>query len=83
MYKLSEGACPKSHGMNVAKMANVRSEILARATDISEKFESIISKMWKQSEGEEASTAVFKELMTNLVMTRDDVIQLWEFVKTL
>jgi len=88
MYKLEEGACPKSYGMNVAQMANMDERILHRAIVISEKFEKLVYDMWGQSsmssgEKEAAQREVFKELMTNLDLTRDDVVQLWNFLKTL
>jgi DNA mismatch repair protein MSH6 len=39
LYKLMPGVCPKSYGMNVAKMAGVHEAIVQRAEDIAMFFE--------------------------------------------
>lgn len=39
LYKLSEGACPKSYGFNAARLAGVPSVITNRAHEISKKLE--------------------------------------------
>lgn len=39
LYKLSEGACPKSYGFNAARLAGVPSIITKRAHEISSKME--------------------------------------------
>jgi len=39
LYKLAPGVCPKSYGMNVAKMAGIRAEIVDRAETIAKEFE--------------------------------------------
>lgn len=39
LYKLSEGACPKSYGFNAARLAGVPSVITKRAHEISSKME--------------------------------------------
>lgn len=39
LYKLSEGACPKSYGFNAARLAGVPSYITKRAHDIATNLE--------------------------------------------
>ncbi|KAJ3273239.1 DNA mismatch repair protein msh6 [Terramyces sp. JEL0728] len=39
LYKLVDGKCPESYGMNVAKMANIPSSIVAYAEQVAEEFE--------------------------------------------
>ncbi len=40
LYKLTDGVCPKSYGMNVASMAGIQEKIVDRAEKIAEEFES-------------------------------------------
>ena len=39
LYKAVEGVCPSSHGMNVARMANIPEQIVEKAGRISQEFE--------------------------------------------
>lgn len=39
LYKLSEGACPKSYGFNAARLAGVPSIITKRAHEIASRME--------------------------------------------
>ncbi|RKP08628.1 muts domain V-domain-containing protein, partial [Thamnocephalis sphaerospora] len=39
LYKLTDGACPKSYGMHVANMAGVPTEIVLRAEEVAKEFE--------------------------------------------
>lgn len=39
LYKLSEGACPKSYGFNAARLAGIPAHITKRAHDIAVKLE--------------------------------------------
>ena len=39
LYTLGEGACPKSFGVNVARLAGLPSDVLHKAEIISEQFE--------------------------------------------
>lgn len=39
LYKLSDGACPKSYGFNAARLAGVSSTITNRAHQIANKLE--------------------------------------------
>ncbi|XP_011302919.1 probable DNA mismatch repair protein Msh6 [Fopius arisanus] len=40
LYKLVEGACPKSHGFNAARLAGIPASITRRAREIAGRFES-------------------------------------------
>jgi len=39
LYKLSEGACPKSYGFNAARLAGIPSIITKRAHEIAKRME--------------------------------------------
>jgi DNA mismatch repair ATPase MutS len=43
LYRLCDGACPKSYGINVARLANLPNEVVARAAQQSRLFESKIN----------------------------------------
>jgi DNA mismatch repair protein MSH6 len=43
LYKLSEGACPKSYGFNAARLAGVPVNIVKRAHDIATKLETEVN----------------------------------------
>ena len=38
-YKMKQGICPKSYGMNVAKMAGIDEKLIKKAEKISEQLE--------------------------------------------
>ena len=40
LYKLAEGACPRSYGVNVARLAGLPDSVLQRATSFSAEMES-------------------------------------------
>ena len=68
--------------MNVAGMANLKPSILARATEMSEKFEQVMAKLWEaNSKTGAAEQYLFKELMTNIYLTRDDILGIWQFLR--
>ncbi|XP_057339297.1 probable DNA mismatch repair protein Msh6 [Microplitis mediator] len=39
LYKLAEGACPKSYGFNAARIAGIKANITKRANDLAKKLE--------------------------------------------
>lgn len=43
LYKLSEGACPKSYGFNAARLAGIPAAITKRAQDIATKLEAEVN----------------------------------------
>lgn len=42
LYKFAAGACPKSYGLNVARLARLPESIIARAAVKSEEFEQAV-----------------------------------------
>jgi len=42
LYKLVDGACPKSYGLNVARLAHLPEAVIARARQKSEEFEAAV-----------------------------------------
>lgn len=43
LYKLSEGACPKSYGFNAARLAGIPADITKRAHEIANKLEAEVN----------------------------------------
>lgn len=50
LYRLSPGACPKSYGVNVARLAGLPDKVLKKAVAKSIEFEAIYGKHKKESE---------------------------------
>lgn len=50
LYRLSPGACPKSYGVNVARLAGLPEKVLQKAVVKSVEFEAIYGKHKKESE---------------------------------
>lgn len=50
LYRLSPGACPKSYGVNVARLAGLPEKVLQKAVAKSVEFEAIYGKHKKESE---------------------------------
>lgn len=50
LYRLSPGACPKSYGVNVARLAGLPEKVLQKAVAKSIEFEAIYGKHKKESE---------------------------------
>ncbi len=42
LYKYAPGACPKSYGLNVARLARLPESIISRAAEKSEEFEKAV-----------------------------------------
>lgn len=57
LYKVADGVCPKSYGMNVARMAGVNEEIVASAEKIAQKFEGELAIDLQLMETENSATA--------------------------
>uniref|UniRef100_A0A2P2JZX2 DNA mismatch repair protein n=3 Tax=Rhizophora mucronata TaxID=61149 RepID=A0A2P2JZX2_RHIMU len=51
LYRLTPGVCPKSYGVNVARVAGIPISILKKAASKSREFEAIYGKSIKVSEG--------------------------------
>lgn len=51
-YKLAKGMCPKSYGINVARMVGLPEQVVALAAKKSEEFERAL---WQSAKSEELS----------------------------
>ena len=45
LYKLTEGACPKSYGFNAARLAGIPVEVVRKAHQVARQFEQRVAKM--------------------------------------
>ena len=45
LYKLSDGACPKSYGFNAARLAGIPAEVVRRAHQVAREFEQRVAKV--------------------------------------
>jgi len=45
LYKFEEGACPKSHGFNAARLADIPDEIIKAGTKKSIEFENFTKRI--------------------------------------
>lgn len=50
LYTLGPGTCPKSFGINVARLASLPAEVLANAKRVSEEFEEEMAQAQKSDE---------------------------------
>lgn len=51
LYRFQDGACPKSYGLNVARLATLPPALLARAKEVSEEFEAALEASVHHHEG--------------------------------
>ncbi|XP_024965615.1 DNA mismatch repair protein MSH6 isoform X2 [Cynara cardunculus var. scolymus] len=65
LYKLTLGACPKSYGVNVARLAGLPDGVLQKAATKSEEFEAMYGKKRKQSKGWEKEVVVIMQSLWN------------------
>lgn len=74
LYTLGPGTCPKSFGINVARLASLPSEVLSNAKRVSEEFEEEMA--GAQSAGE-------KERIMNAIESGDwnELKRLWDIMK--
>ena len=56
LYTLGEGGCPKSFGINVARLAGLPEEVLEKAKHVSSSFETSMSNAAPIDESEESAT---------------------------
>ncbi|XP_052202535.1 DNA mismatch repair protein MSH6 [Diospyros lotus] len=63
LYRLMPGACPKSYGVNVARIAGLPETVLHKATTKSQEFEGMYGKHSKVSEGMSAQSAAGKRVI--------------------
>ncbi|XP_026446226.1 DNA mismatch repair protein MSH6-like [Papaver somniferum] len=55
LYKLTPGACPKSYGVNVARLAGTPDSVLQKAAAMSKEFEKVYGKKKLKPTGESSS----------------------------
>lgn len=58
LYKLAAGACPKSYGMNVARLAHLPEDVVKRAAAKSAEFEAALEQVRSSHYVKEAATIV-------------------------
>lgn len=51
LYRFQDGACPKSYGLNVARLATLPPVLLSRAKEVSEEFEAALEASVHHQEG--------------------------------
>jgi DNA mismatch repair protein MSH6 len=78
LYTLGEGACPKSFGINVARLAGLPEELLANAKRISSSFEAELTGMHDEN-GTNGKSATYTERIKSAVERCEfDVVEkLW------
>jgi DNA mismatch repair protein MSH6 len=67
LYTLGEGACPRSFGINVARLARLPENVLSTAKRISKEFEDNMQKEGQQ-ESDDASIARARDAKKRIVM---------------
>lgn len=63
LYKMKEGPCPKSYGMNVARMANLPGQIVDHASVMALRFEEMMAKQNRKHKV--AKQNYFKQLFSS------------------
>ncbi|KAJ4730458.1 DNA mismatch repair protein MutS [Rhynchospora pubera] len=75
LYRLTSGSCPKSYGVNVARLAGIPASVLQKAADKSNEFESTYGKQSSKSSDKisDAMVTVMKSLacVTGTAMKHD------------
>jgi DNA mismatch repair protein MSH6 len=62
LYTLGEGGCPKSFGINVARLARLPQEVVASARQASSDFELVLKKRMTSSSGGKKEQSVIEAL---------------------
>lgn len=93
LYTLGLGSCPRSFGINVAKLAGLPDEVLANAKRVSEEFEDEMNGVGSDTEvgtavgphvsDEEAN--IHLENIRQLIACQqfDDVLSVWKTIQTI
>jgi DNA mismatch repair protein MSH6 len=91
LYTLGLGSCPRSFGINVAKLAGLPDEVLANAKRVSEEFEDEMNGVGSDAEvgtavGSQVSDEEAKDHLENIrqliaCQKYDDVLSLWKTIK--
>jgi DNA mismatch repair protein MSH6 len=84
LYRLSPGACPKSYGMHVAAMADIPSEVICRAEEMSSQFENVIfQRMNKQRQKKEKLFENILKICNNPLSNLSALLSVWRECQTL
>jgi DNA mismatch repair protein MSH6 len=87
LYTLGDGICPKSFGINVARLAGLPSEVLVKAKRISMEFEDEINAI-ESSRSEKTSlhknALKLKQELSEMIQQRNwaEVKKLWEQIQS-
>ena len=83
LYTLGPGSCPKSFGINVAKLAGLPEEVLANAKRVSSEFEDEMNGVGGDKAKEEEASEITAKIQ-NLIASEqyDQVLQLWKDART-
>jgi DNA mismatch repair ATPase MutS len=79
LYTLGPGSCPKSFGINVAKLAGLPEEVLVNAKRVSAEFENQMNGIGVGGATEEEA-AEFTAKLQRLISSEqyDDVLKMWK-----
>jgi len=85
LYTLGPGSCPKSFGINVAKLAGLPEEVLANAKRVSAEFEEEMNGasngselQWSEDEAKDRVQNILESIGTE---NYNDLMRLWESVQ--
>ncbi|CAN8258263.1 unnamed protein product [Cochlearia groenlandica] len=67
LYRLAEGACPESYGLQVALMAGIPKQVVERASKAAQAMKSSIGKNFKSSELRSEFSSLHEEWLKTLV----------------
>lgn len=81
LYTLGPGTCPKSFGINVARLASLPAEVLSNAKKVSEEFEEEMK--FAQQERTAASIAMKKKKIMEAIQKGnwEELLQFWQEFK--
>ncbi|KAL5699852.1 DNA mismatch repair protein msh6 [Ranunculus cassubicifolius] len=74
LYRLTPGACPKSYGVNVARLAGLPESILEKAASKSMEFEETYGKKKEESESEEITASCLAEKFASILCDVGDIL---------
>lgn len=81
LYTLGPGTCPKSFGINVARLASLPEEVLAHAKRVSQEYEDEMTEAHRQRSAE--SAALYKEKIMAAIQAGqwEELERLWQELK--
>lgn len=73
LYKYGPGACPASHGLNVARLARLPESVITRARQQASKFEEAVQRAQGKVEGTRGRIVEDEEQE----FTEEDIAKIW------